>query len=66
MVPVLETDTQKLKYLVAESLELPQNSKDQFSAAQRTVVAVDNTLQFSPGLNANAIMVVNVSAGFED
>jgi hypothetical protein len=23
-------------------------------------------LQFSPGLNANAIMVVNVSAGFED
>ena len=66
MVPVLETDTQKLKYLVAESLELPQNSKDQFSAAQRTVVAGDNTLQFSPGLNANAIMVVNVSAGFED
>lgn len=66
MVPVLETDTQKLKYLVAESLELPQNFKNQFSAAQRTVVAVDNTLQFSPGLNANAIMVVNVSAGFED
>ena len=64
-VLILETDTQELKYIEAESLE-PPSQVDWFSGAQRTVVAVDNTLQFSPGLNGNAIMVVNVSAGFED
>lgn len=67
-VPVLDTDTQEVKYIVAESLDLEKKAHgvDWFSGGQRSVVAVDNTLQFSPGLSGNAIVVVNVSAGFED
>ena len=59
-VPVFETETSEVKYIVAESLdlELPENSVDWFSGAQRTIVVVDNTLQVSPGLNGSPIIMV--------